>query len=549
MEPVAITRSSAKSYAFIAANIVACFALVILTLWILGYITGLDDKKEAIFPKFNTALLLFLSALGLLFTMLKKRRAAIGSAAIVIAMAFATLSQYMFSTSLGIDQIFMRDISSFQLNPGRMSPNATFAFGATGAVLLLLNTGSGVELLRLIAIELLSIIVFALGIAAFIGRLEHVEFAYSFGSTARMSIITACMFMLLGTAMLSFTWNRQNAEVARIPVWVPALLCFLVLLLDISIPYGITVGICYIPLVFCGLWFNRPHVTFVFAAAGSILSLFGYYLKPPSDVAEWIVLTNRFITFAALWLVAILVFMQKRAQANLTHYNEKLMRSNQELDDFAYIASHDLKEPLRGLYNHASFLHEDYADKLDAEGKRRLERLSKLCQRMERLVNDLLYFSRLGRGELAIQRTEPKSIIEEIKLMMEVTLKEKNASIIIQPMPAVVCDKPRMTEVFRNLITNAVKYNNNPLPIIEIGWNAEHGAFYVKDNGIGIDKEFHTEIFRIFKRLNPSEEGDTGTGVGLTFVKKIIERHKGRIWVESSLGNGATFYFTTGERT
>lgn len=244
---------------------------------------------------------------------------------------------------------------------------------------------------------------------------------------------------------------------------------------------------------------------------------------------------------------------RKEIERSLRRYTKELERSNQELDDFAYIASHDLKEPLRGLYNHASFLLEDYSSKLDEDGVHRLNRLSRLSQRMEHLVNDLLYFSRLGRTELAIQETDPNAVIDEIRQMMEAFLKERQASIVVpKRMPNIICDRPRITEVFRNLITNAVKYNDKPERTVEVGFlesmrgpqGMENNVFYVKDNGIGIEPEFHNEIFRIFKRLQPSSsENETGTGVGLTFVKKIVDRHKGKIWLESEAGKGSIFYF------
>lgn len=247
---------------------------------------------------------------------------------------------------------------------------------------------------------------------------------------------------------------------------------------------------------------------------------------------------------------------RRMAEEQLHRYMKELVRSNQELDDFAYIASHDLKEPLRGLFNHATFLIEDYADKLGEDGVRRLKRLSQLSQRMETLINDLLYFSRLGRTSLAVQEIDPTTIINEIQQMMEGFLKERNARIAVQlPMPRIVCDRPRITEVFRNLITNGVKYNDKEERLVEVGFlesaNSPQGpqqnVFYVRDNGIGIEPEFHEEIFRIFKQLRKDGgDSESGTGAGLTFVKKIIDRHKGDIWLESQPGKGSTFYFTLG---
>jgi PAS domain S-box-containing protein len=245
---------------------------------------------------------------------------------------------------------------------------------------------------------------------------------------------------------------------------------------------------------------------------------------------------------------------RKKSEAALQKYMKDLERSNQDLEDFAHIASHDLKEPLRGLATVSAFLMEDYQDKLDDKGFQWLNRLVDLSARMERLIGDLLYYSRLGRAELAIQATDPNVVIDEIRVMLEIFLKERNAVIAVpKPMPAVVCDKTRVTEIFRNLITNAVKYNNKPERLVEVGFleeadtpaGREQNVFYVRDNGIGIAPEFHQEIFRIFKKLDSRiEDKDAGTGVGLTFVKKIVERHGGRIWLESVPGKGTTFYFT-----
>jgi PAS domain S-box-containing protein len=248
------------------------------------------------------------------------------------------------------------------------------------------------------------------------------------------------------------------------------------------------------------------------------------------------------------------ITQRKAAEEELADYTRALERSNKELDDFAYIASHDLKEPLRGIHNHSRFLLEDNAEKLEKESVDRLDRLVYLSQRMERLVNDLLYFSRLGRQELAIQPADINEVIHDVESTLDVFLSERKAKILVpNKLPSVVCDKTKVTELFRNLITNAIKYNDKPEKSVEIGWFAQHksadgeamrNVFYVRDDGRGIAREFHTEIFRIFKRLQGGKEKEEGTGVGLTFVKKIVERHGGRIWLESEPGHGTTFYFT-----
>jgi len=239
----------------------------------------------------------------------------------------------------------------------------------------------------------------------------------------------------------------------------------------------------------------------------------------------------------------------------LAAYAADLERSNQELDDFAYIASHDLKEPLRGIHNHSRFLLEDYEERLDQDGKRRLDRLVHLSQRMEKLVNDLLYFSRIGRGELAIKPTDIAAVLRDVISTLEQFLEERHAKVVVVgDLPEVTCDSIRVAEIFRNLIVNAVRYNDSVEKIVSVGYMASHsddngrtrrGVYFVRDNGKGIASEFHEDIFKMFKRLERAED-DSGTGAGLTFVRKIVHRHGGHIWLESALGKGTTFFFTLG---
>jgi light-regulated signal transduction histidine kinase (bacteriophytochrome) len=239
--------------------------------------------------------------------------------------------------------------------------------------------------------------------------------------------------------------------------------------------------------------------------------------------------------------------------AELQERNAELLRSNQELDDFAYIASHDLKEPLRGIHNYATFLVEDYADKLDEEGRSKLETLKLLTQRMENFIDSLLEFSRVGRLDLALGQTDLNVILAEVLDSLHITLQERHVEARIpRPLPTVRCDRVRIGEVFRNLISNATKYNDKPEKWVEIGYTNGSDpqplppVFYVRDNGIGIRQKHFEAIFRIFKRLHARDNFGGGTGAGLTIVKKIVERHGGRVWIESTPGEGTTFFFTLG---
>ncbi len=234
----------------------------------------------------------------------------------------------------------------------------------------------------------------------------------------------------------------------------------------------------------------------------------------------------------------------------LQQRNEELDQSNKELDDFAYIASHDLKEPLRGIHNYSSFLLEDYAGKLDEDGRSKLETLMRLTRRMETLIDSLLQFSRLGRVDLATDQVELDEIVAEILDSLAISLQEDNVTVRVpRPLPAVRADRVRVGEIFYNLIVNAMKYNDKAEKWIEVGWRGGAGppVFYVRDNGIGIPEKHQDSVFRIFKRLHGRDKFGGGTGAGLTIVKKIVERHHGRIWIESSAGEGTTFYFTLQE--
>jgi PAS domain S-box-containing protein len=259
-----------------------------------------------------------------------------------------------------------------------------------------------------------------------------------------------------------------------------------------------------------------------------------------------------------------------RAKHSLDESVAELQRSNKELEDFAYIASHDLKEPLRGIHNYAQFLIEDYADKLDDAGKDKLLTLTRLTRRMEALIDSLLQYSRIGRVDLAFSDVDLDRILAEVVDTFHITPQSKNVKVMIpRPLPRIRCDGAHVAELFRNLIVNAAKYNDKAEKSIEIGWYDDESeiqacigtapvlqsegrgdarltgpVFFVRDNGIGIPAKHHETVFRIFRRLHGRDKFGGGTGAGLTIVKKIVDRHGGSIWIDSVEGEGTTFYFT-----
>lgn len=237
---------------------------------------------------------------------------------------------------------------------------------------------------------------------------------------------------------------------------------------------------------------------------------------------------------------------------------KKLEKANEALKDLTNIAAHDLKEPLRGINMKASILLNDYQGKLDQQIIKELQDLARLSKRSSRLIEDLLNISRIGKDHVIPEDVDLNEIIGDIMRLMEDRLKEKNARInVSRPLPHFSGNKKGVTEVIRNLVTNAIIYNDKPQPVVEIGYIEEmdstpHGpkqnVFYVRDNGIGIPPEFHEHIFRLFKQSPSSKKyNPDSTGLGLALVKKIIDECKGDIWLESEVGKGTTFYFTVGE--
>jgi len=252
----------------------------------------------------------------------------------------------------------------------------------------------------------------------------------------------------------------------------------------------------------------------------------------------------------AIELRIAIVDIVLRHAAELTNINLELENSNNELEAFAYIASHDLKEPLRGIHNYATFLLDDYSGILDGAGAEKLHTLLRLTTRMESLIESLLKFSRLGRQQLQMNSIDLNLLMRNVVELFGMNPKWENCKIVIpRSLPLVSGDRVLIEEVFTNLISNAFKYNNQPEKCVEISWIESIGqphnilTFYFRDNGIGIRENHLDSIFRIFKRLHAPNKYGGGTGAGLTIVKKIIERHGGEIQVESVYGQGTTFWF------
>jgi light-regulated signal transduction histidine kinase (bacteriophytochrome) len=228
----------------------------------------------------------------------------------------------------------------------------------------------------------------------------------------------------------------------------------------------------------------------------------------------------------------------------LASLNRELAQSNIELDSFAYVASHDLKEPVRGIHNYSVLLQQSAQDRLSETEKARLDTILRLTVRMDDLIESLLQYSRVGRVDMALRPVDLNQVVREALDLLGPRIAETAATIQVGELPTVVCDRVRIREVFFNLILNALKYNDRKEKRVEVGFLEMEGIFFVRDNGIGIEAENFEDIFRIFKRLHGRDEYGGGTGTGLTIARKVVERHGGRMWVESTPYVGSKFCFT-----
>jgi PAS domain S-box-containing protein len=236
----------------------------------------------------------------------------------------------------------------------------------------------------------------------------------------------------------------------------------------------------------------------------------------------------------------------KKAEESLRRATEELKRSNEDLESFAYIASHDLQEPLRGINGFLTLLQQQYAERLDAKAREYIAYAIDGATRMSQLINDLLRYSRLGRKDGQLRPTDLGRVLAEALSNLRGAISDAGALVTHDDLPTVTGDTSQLTQLFQNLIGNAVKFRTAEGACrVHIGAKrkASHWEFWVRDNGIGIEPEQHDRIFLMFRRLHTRQKY-AGTGIGLAICKKIVERHGGRIWVESSAGQGSTFYFT-----
>jgi light-regulated signal transduction histidine kinase (bacteriophytochrome) len=224
----------------------------------------------------------------------------------------------------------------------------------------------------------------------------------------------------------------------------------------------------------------------------------------------------------------------------------ELQRSNKELEQFAYVASHDLQEPLRTVASFTGLLEKRYKDMFDDEGREFMGYIIEGATRMQQLITDLLSFSRVGKRDVSRDPIDCNMVFRDVVTNLTRSIKETCASVTADPLPVVNANETMLNQLFQNLIGNAIKFHKNEnTPHVHVSAERKNDEwlFSVRDNGIGIDPKSYEKLFSIFSRLHTRQKYP-GTGIGLAICKKIVEMYNGRIWIESQSGEGSTFYFT-----
>ncbi len=492
--------------------------IAISGLVIIGWCTGerfiVSILPDAPTMKLNTAISFF--TCGLAMMMLRQKANTLHKigyclCAIPLFLGLASLVQYYTKTNLGIDSFLIVDRLSDTDYPGRMSPATALSFMLVTLGILGASSRRPYLVIASQHLAIMVLIIAATAIVAFLLQ-SPVEQKHYFLQT--MALHTSVLFMLLAGSVL--VW-RPTVALAGILLGKGPGSRMLRNFLKLCITASLVIG----ALEVYGVQYG--YFDFQFGISLGIIV---------------------FISITTIY-VLIIADHNNRADAELELKQQELEDRNRELSQFVYIASHDLQEPMRTVYNYSSLIANERDTLSPEEFDHCIKGLKSAGQRMSTLLEGLMSYSRIGRQNQK-ETVDMRLLIDEIIQDLELLINETHARIYFADMPTVIGLRPELRILMQNLIANAIRYRKPDIyPEITIRAQKQEAAwlFTVQDNGLGISPQHHEKIFQLFQQLD-AQRGKTGLGIGLAFCRKVVQLHNGKIWVDSSPGQGSTFYFT-----
>jgi signal transduction histidine kinase len=504
----------------------------------------------------NAGLALLLDGLGLAAIASGRSRLALTGAAWSLLLGAVTLGEYLFSIDLRLDRLLIRHNWAGNPFPGRIGPNVALGFVLAGLVLWWASAPRK-EWRWIGAMALLSGVVFATGAVSAFAHLPCLS-PYAAWSQVipRVGALDAAIgFTLLGSGLLFVVWRRAREQEGGFSPW----------LMFAVAAGGLTVALC----------FGHALSTLNLDRTADIAREVGWDSEKVARVAQLADGNLPFLLAGIGCLVTLLLVLManqtlasrrqahavQRAQEDLLALHEQLEQRvrertaelsavNQELEAFTYSVSHDLRAPLRWIDGYTQILAEGLGGQTSEDVTSAMRSIRRGVRQMAQLIDALLTLSRIGKQELRVRITDARSIVDEVMAELAPETGARNVEWRIGPLPCVLCDPALLKLVFRNLLSNAAKFTQpRPVAVIEMGSLERNGemVIFVRDNGVGFDMRYADKLFGVFQRLHRQEEFP-GTGVGLATVQRILHKHNGRIWAESEVDHGATFYFTLGEQ-
>lgn len=437
---------------------------------------------------------------------------------IVALISILILIEYIFDVNLGVNRILL-DYPLENINIAIMAFNSALNFLLTSIALLILDKHVNKNKYPAQYIMLVVALITIFAVTGFIYGASQLYKLYFY---TPISLYTTLLFVLVIPTIL---FARPNKGLMRVLTSERLGSAFARRILPLIIIF---------PLLF-------GFLAFLGERAGLYSTAYA--------IAIMMILTIVFLTFMAwnsMKTINKADAERQKAKEDLKSMINELKRSNEELQQFAYITSHDLQEPLRTIASFTQLLEHRYRDELDSDADEYIDFIVDAAVRMKEMIQGLLDYSRIDTQGGEFKPTNLEKVLSIVLSNLNAAIKENNAVITHDPLPTVKVDERQFIQLFQNLISNAVKFREEDEPPkihISAMKNDDEYVFSVSDKGIGMETQYTDHIFEIFKRLHTIEEYK-GTGIGLAVVKRIIDRHGGRIWVESELGKGSTFYFT-----